>query len=102
MLGVKKYLSSNKCGTEAIILNIASVVVADILPSVPAYTGTKGAVVYFTKCFGTPHYYDDNKVRVIAVGPGVVLTEYVKGLISASTLGAESGSAEISSWIPQR
>lgn len=70
ILGINKYLSRFQQGPEAVILNLSSL--AGVNPSYffPIYSGTKSAIVGFTRAWGQDHIFQKTKVRVIAVCPG--------------------------------
>lgn len=43
----------------------------------PIYAGTKHAVIGLTKSWGIPEFYDETKVRVIGICPGVTMTPLI-------------------------
>lgn len=72
-----KYLPKYKQGDEALIVNIASIAGIQGFPSIPVYTGTKHAVLGLIKSWGIPAYYEETKVKVIGLCPGVTITPLI-------------------------
>lgn len=61
-------------GEEAVIVNVSSIGGIQEISSAPVYTATKHAVLGLVKSWGTPEFYEDTKVRVVAICPGFTLT----------------------------
>lgn len=70
-----KYLPKNKQGPEALIINMSSILGLRGYGLLPIYSGTKHAVVGFTKSWGNDDFYKATKVKVIAICPGFTITE---------------------------
>jgi NAD(P)-dependent dehydrogenase (short-subunit alcohol dehydrogenase family) len=64
------------------IINMSSIVALRALPGRDCYTAAKGAVAALTRSMAVE--YADDKIRVNAIAPGVVLTERVKKLLAGS------------------
>ncbi|XP_045478445.1 15-hydroxyprostaglandin dehydrogenase [NAD(+)]-like [Harmonia axyridis] len=69
-----QYFSEFKSGTEAVIMNTASITGTKVYPSMPIYGSTKSAVVSLTMAFGDEIHYDRTKVRIVAIAPGFTKT----------------------------
>lgn len=96
------YLSKYQQGPDALILNISSI--AGVMGSghVPVYAATKHAVLGATRSWGNSTFYEHNKVRVVAVCPGVTMTPLITEM-DGKTLGPlyESFAAEVQDWATQ-
>lgn len=66
-----KYMSHD---SETCILNLSSILGLDPLASIPVYTGTKHAVIGYTRSLGAR---GDSKRRYIALCPGVTTTKLI-------------------------
>lgn len=73
-LGMEKYLPKYMQGDEAVIVNVSSYAGLQEISSAPVYTATKHAVLGLVKSWGVPEFYEDTKVRVLAICPGFTLT----------------------------
>ncbi|CAH1116306.1 unnamed protein product [Phaedon cochleariae] len=73
-LGLEQYFPKHKQGSEAVILNVSSIVALEAEPPLSFYCATKHAVLGLTKTFGTPHYYEKTNIRVNAICPGLTMT----------------------------
>lgn len=80
LLGMDKYLPKYKQGDEAVIVNISSTTGTAGFGHVPVYSGTKHAVLGLVKSWGIPEFYEETKVRVIAICPGVTITPLITEL----------------------
>lgn len=69
-LGINKFLSKYKIGPEAVILNISPDSGIQGPAWYPLNSGTKSAVIGFTKCWGQEKIYEKTKVRVLGLCPG--------------------------------
>ncbi|XP_074025933.1 15-hydroxyprostaglandin dehydrogenase [NAD(+)]-like [Leptinotarsa decemlineata] len=70
LLGLEKYLKNSKQGSEAVIVNISSVVGLNAHGYMPVYCGTKAAVVTMTQAWAWPTHSKRTGVRVVALCPG--------------------------------
>ncbi|CAG9854694.1 unnamed protein product [Phyllotreta striolata] len=77
LVAMDKFFPKYKQSGEGVIVNIASITGIDFHPHVPIYSGTKSAVVGFTKSWGVREIYDQKKTRFVAVAPGVTLTPLI-------------------------
>lgn len=77
LLGMEKYLPKYKQGEEALIVNVSSVAGTQGYPFVPIYTATKHAVLGISRSWGNPDFYEQTKVKVICLCPGVTLTPLI-------------------------
>lgn len=73
-MGINKYLSKNQQGPEAVILNVSSTTGISPAYFYPIYSGSKSAIIGFTRAWGQDQIFQKTKVRVIAVCPGVTNT----------------------------
>lgn len=77
---MEKYLHQYKQGPDALIVNLSSILGTRGYGFLPVYSGTKHAVLGFTKSWGNDDFYKETKVKVIAVCPGFTTTEKVTDL----------------------
>lgn len=102
ILGMDKYLCKYQQGPNALIVNVSSI--AGVMGSghVPVYCATKHGVVGITKSWGCSRFFEENKVRVVAVCPGVTITPLVQDLCG-KTLGPlyETFVDEVHEWATQ-
>ncbi|CAH1398500.1 unnamed protein product [Nezara viridula] len=68
-----KYMPTQK-NKGGVVVNVTSILGYDTNPYAPGYNCTKHAVVGLTRSFGEPSKFFSNKVRHIAIGPGVTGT----------------------------
>lgn len=52
------------------MVNIGSINALQPTSHIPIYSGTKHAILGFTRSWGTPEIYDKTCVRIIAICPG--------------------------------
>lgn len=69
------YISQYKQDSEGLIVNTASIAAVEVFPFISVYCSTKSGVVMATRCFGTDGFYAKSNVKIIAIGPGVTLTD---------------------------
>lgn len=102
LLGMDKYLLNHQKGPDALIVNISSI--AGVMGSghMPIYASTKHGVLGATKSWGNSTFYKHNRVRVVAVCPGVTMTPLIAEM-TGRTLGPlyESFEAEVQDWATQ-
>lgn len=77
LLGMDKYLPKYKQGDEALIVNISSIAGTEGFGHIPVYTATKHATLGLVKSWGIPEFYEETKVRIIALCPGVTMTPLI-------------------------
>lgn len=85
VLGVNEYLPKCKQGSEAVILNVASIAAVIFIPQLPIYTGTKCGVIGLTKAWAQDIIYQQTKIKVVAVCPGRTTTP-IQNKVDALTL----------------
>uniref|UniRef100_I6QWT6 15-hydroxyprostaglandin dehydrogenase [NAD(+)] n=1 Tax=Anasa tristis TaxID=236421 RepID=I6QWT6_ANATI len=66
-----EYMGKKNGGVGGTVLNTSSVLALVQSPIMPIYSGTKAAVLLFTRCFGTDFHYNLNGVKFIAICPHV-------------------------------
>lgn len=74
LLGFDKYLPKYKQGPEAVIVNTSSVAGLNGSGAIPIYSAVKSAVSSTVKSWGNPEFYDETKVRVVGICPGITNT----------------------------
>ncbi|KAK9885294.1 hypothetical protein WA026_010788, partial [Henosepilachna vigintioctopunctata] len=79
-LALNKYIPEHKSGSEGVIINISSLTGVQVFPFTPVYGATKSAVASLTIALGNKILYDQTKVKVIAVAPGLTTTPILNGL----------------------
>ncbi|XP_028134451.2 15-hydroxyprostaglandin dehydrogenase [NAD(+)] isoform X1 [Diabrotica virgifera virgifera] len=102
LLAYETYLPSYKSGAEGLIVNTSSI--AGIQPSghLPIYCSTKHAVIGLTRSWGEPVFYNKNKVRVVAMCPGVTHTPLISEIDGKSLGGIyEDCKSEVATWPTQ-
>lgn len=87
ILGIEKYLPKYKTGKEALIVNVSSTAGTQGYPPFPVYTATKHAVHGLVRSWGIPEYYEQTKVRVIGLCPGVTMTPLITEM-DGKTIGS--------------
>ncbi|CAH1116305.1 unnamed protein product [Phaedon cochleariae] len=103
LLAMEKYLPKYQQGPEALIVNTSSIAGLEGSAHVPIYAATKHAVLGLTKSWGCDTFYDRNKVRVVAVCPGVTNTPLISEMNNRS-LGAQYENLldEVATWPTQK
>lgn len=76
LLGMHKYLREYKQDDEAVIVNISSTA-GTSGASMPVYVGTKHAIIGFVRSWGLASIYEETKVRVVGLCPGVTITPMI-------------------------
>nr|CAI5827583.1 unnamed protein product [Callosobruchus analis] len=77
LLGMDKYLPKYRQEEEAVIVNISSTAGIQGYGHVPIYCATKHAVHGMTRSWGVPEFYEETKVRVVGIHPGVTNTPLI-------------------------
>nr|XP_015839613.1 PREDICTED: 15-hydroxyprostaglandin dehydrogenase [NAD(+)]-like isoform X3 [Tribolium castaneum] len=77
-LALRTYLPKYKSEAEGVIVNTASVLGLCPLQSAPIYCTSKHGVVGLGRSLGGPHIYDEYKVRIVTICPGLVDTPMTK------------------------
>ncbi|CAH1979429.1 unnamed protein product [Acanthoscelides obtectus] len=77
LLGMDNYLPKYKQGDEAVIVNISSTAGIQSYGHMPVYCATKHAVHGMTCSWGVPEFYQETKVRVVGIHPGVTHTPLI-------------------------
>lgn len=97
-----KYLPKYQQGPEALIVNISSIAGLTGFGHMPIYTATKHAVIGATRAWGNPTFHKHQKVRVLAICPGVTMTSLINDM-SGKSLGPlyESFATEVLEWATQ-
>ncbi|KAB0792832.1 hypothetical protein PPYR_14791 [Photinus pyralis] len=74
LLGMR-HMSVAKGGRGGVVINISSIYGIDHLFASPVYSATKAYVLGLGRAFGHESYYDQTKVRVLTLCPGLTDTE---------------------------
>lgn len=91
----------NKSGSDAVILNISSIAATGTYQNFPIYSGTKAAIAHLTRSYGSAYFYDNFKVKVIAVGPGLVRTENLERLFFSGSKAKYNEEPFVDAFLPQ-
>nr|XP_023016990.1 15-hydroxyprostaglandin dehydrogenase [NAD(+)]-like isoform X1 [Leptinotarsa decemlineata] len=81
-IAVREYLPKYKSSDEALVLNTASVLGLNSMTQGPTYSATKHGVVGLGKAFGEDESCLKNKIRVITICPGLILTPLIADVMS--------------------
>ncbi|XP_074039106.1 15-hydroxyprostaglandin dehydrogenase [NAD(+)] isoform X2 [Leptinotarsa decemlineata] len=84
-IAVREYLPKYKSSDEALVLNTASVLGLNSSALGSTYSATKHGVVGLGKAFGEDESCLKNKIRVITICPGVILTPSIADMISKNS-----------------
>lgn len=101
LLALYNYIPKYKTSSEGLIVNISSIAGIEPFSGVPIYTGTKFAVHGMTLAWGSPSHYEQSKVRVVAVCPGVTDTPLITNLKMLDSSHELAGTAQIKSAVVQ-
>lgn len=80
-LGMDNYLPKYKQCEEALVINISSITGLTGLACYPVYSTTKHAILGMVKSWGSSDIYNENKVRVVGICPGVTSTSMLKNIM---------------------
>lgn len=80
LLGLDKYLPKYKQDSEAVIVNISSVAGTAGFAFIPVYCGTKYAVLGISKAWSDPEFYEQSKIKVVVVCPGITITPLITNM----------------------
>ncbi|KAJ9592838.1 hypothetical protein L9F63_015481, partial [Diploptera punctata] len=73
------YMGKDNCGKGGIVMQNASIVGLQPLCGAPVYSTTKHALIGTVVNFGSPFHFNRTGIRVVAVCPGVTVTELITG-----------------------
>lgn len=59
-------------------MNTSSILGLDVDDCIPIYSSLKSAIVGFGRGMGTKHHYENNKVKIITVCPGITMTKILR------------------------
>lgn len=65
------YLKNNISTDSGLLILFSSSNALEKCPSVPLYSAAKLGVVSMARSFGHPKYFEQTKIRVIAIAPGL-------------------------------
>lgn len=71
-------MGKDKGGKGGIIINIASILGLQPLPSCPIHVATKHFVIGFNRSVGMPYHYSRTGVKVLTLCPGITDTPHLK------------------------
>nr|XP_034834948.1 15-hydroxyprostaglandin dehydrogenase [NAD(+)]-like [Maniola hyperantus] len=64
------------------IINISSVAAVVRMQHLPVYSGSKAAVLHFSRCISSPTFYDSTGVRILTISFGPTATALMSNLAS--------------------